>query len=235
MAKEKSFSFLDTYSTAEEEWILETVQIANERGLEFLDFTKIHVDLKKLTRNLPISKRKHMERNIHMEGMCPETLDQMMILVGLNLFNKFTLGDGFSCTHNIPESYPDTIESRWNVFVSKPLMKENLDFRGVVGSAFEHFHLIYNANTKKIVLDRINKGSYDFLNPNKSALKHFDYDVKPWILWGNDRDDPYKKMMMNPKVLKELEYIYTIKEKMDLDDKEVETKVNSTVSSFLKK
>jgi len=42
----------------------------------------------------------------------------------------------------------------------------------------------------KSVTDCVNRASYNYYHPHKEPLLHFTYDIFPWIVWGNCREDP---------------------------------------------
>ena len=44
-----------------------------------------------------------------------------------------------------------------------------------------------------MVKDGINDGSYNYFARVKEPLKHFYFDISPWILWGNSRKDTTSK------------------------------------------
>jgi hypothetical protein len=42
----------------------------------------------------------------------------------------------------------------------------------------------------QLVSDGINDGSYNYFEPTTDALRHYLFDIHPWILWGNSPQDP---------------------------------------------
>jgi hypothetical protein len=48
---------------------------------------------------------------------------------------------------------------------------------------------VYDGNGK-LVEDGINDGSYNYFHPHEDALRHFSFDITPWLLFGQSRDDP---------------------------------------------
>jgi hypothetical protein len=52
-----------------------------------------------------------------------------------------------------------------------------------------HSEGVYDGNGK-LVKDGINDGSYNYFDPQKDALRHFSFDITPWLLFGQSRDDP---------------------------------------------
>jgi hypothetical protein len=41
-----------------------------------------------------------------------------------------------------------------------------------------------------LVADGINDGNYNYFNPRNDALRHFAFDIFPWIRYGHSRNDP---------------------------------------------
>jgi len=52
-----------------------------------------------------------------------------------------------------------------------------------------HKEAVYDKNGL-LVEDPINMGSYNYYPRREQPLRHFIYDVWPWIKWGNSEDDP---------------------------------------------
>lgn len=42
----------------------------------------------------------------------------------------------------------------------------------------------------KLVADGMNDGTYNYFHPQSDAMRHFLYDIHPWIIWGVARKDP---------------------------------------------
>lgn len=55
-----------------------------------------------------------------------------------------------------------------------------------------HNELVVRPNGDKFshVRDGINDGSYNYFHPTEDAIRHYFYDINPWILLGYDRNDP---------------------------------------------
>ena len=71
----------------------------------------------------------------------------------------------------------------------------NMDCRGRVGTPREHQQMIV-APDGTIVNSNENMGTYDFVSPNEDMWLHFERDVAPWIVWGNnpyDRTNPFSR------------------------------------------
>jgi hypothetical protein len=52
-----------------------------------------------------------------------------------------------------------------------------------------HREAVFDSN-KKPVKDGINDASYNYYDEKEAPLRHFTYDISPWILWGNSKQDP---------------------------------------------
>jgi hypothetical protein len=52
-----------------------------------------------------------------------------------------------------------------------------------------HQEAVYDGNGK-LVIDGINDGSYNYFHPQKDALRHFSFDIAPWLLYGQSPNDP---------------------------------------------
>jgi hypothetical protein len=51
-----------------------------------------------------------------------------------------------------------------------------------------HKEAVYGEDGK-LVQDGINDGSYNYYHPSEEPLRHFSFDISPWIMWGNSRED----------------------------------------------
>ncbi|NQU38509.1 MAG: hypothetical protein HQ523_00990, partial [Lentisphaerae bacterium] len=52
-----------------------------------------------------------------------------------------------------------------------------------------HLEAVFDANGV-LVQDGINDGSYNYCHPAEGPLRHFSFDISPWIVWGQTRTDP---------------------------------------------
>ena len=52
-----------------------------------------------------------------------------------------------------------------------------------------HREAVYD-ESGSLVRDGINDGSFNYFHPRKDPLRHFSFDIVPWILWGSSRGDP---------------------------------------------
>lgn len=55
-----------------------------------------------------------------------------------------------------------------------------------------HKEFVYD-KTGKLVQDGTNDGSYNYYGPKEMPLKHFSFDIHPWIVYGNSRRDRTSK------------------------------------------
>ncbi len=52
-----------------------------------------------------------------------------------------------------------------------------------------HKEAVYDKDGN-LVKDGVNDGSYNYYHPSEEPLRHFAFDISPWILWGQSRTDP---------------------------------------------
>ena len=52
-----------------------------------------------------------------------------------------------------------------------------------------HMEAVFGADGK-LVADGMNDGSYNYFHPESDAVRHFSFDIHPWILWRASRKDP---------------------------------------------
>ncbi len=51
-----------------------------------------------------------------------------------------------------------------------------------------HSEAVFDKN-KELVKDGVNDGSYNYFHPSEQPLRHFSFDISPWIMWGHSRTD----------------------------------------------
>ena len=51
-----------------------------------------------------------------------------------------------------------------------------------------HQEAVYDGSGK-LVKDGINDGSYNYFHPQRDALRHFSFDIAPWLLYGQSPND----------------------------------------------
>ncbi len=192
----------------------------------------IPINVKNMIKDIKINIEKHKKRNMNQYHLCPETLNQMELLVELKLFAKWGR-TGKTGTHNMYNDKEDTIEGRWKAFLSKE-HGDNVDYRGLKDTLFEGVQIIYNEKTKKIVTNKLNKGTFDFISPNKNPMGHFENDVKPWLAWGNVVEDHKKDLIMDKNIIKSLELIHTLETKMNMSVQEGYQKIVSIMKPIIK-
>lgn len=136
-----------------------------------------------------ISKEKHANRNEYQQGFAPRELITMRKMAHygfFELFQPFYSPDGFTKTHNLTILTDDIVVRLVDLVTT--IKKDNYDYRGVVGKfdgKFEGMQFVYNKDSKQLVVDVLNKGTYDYVSPNVDNAGHSDYDFYPWIYWGN--------------------------------------------------
>jgi len=112
---------------------------------------------------------------------------------------------GNTGTHNL-EPKNDTIPGRWGAFLGGK-KGTNTDYRGAVGTIFEGMQFVYDSKGR-LVVDSINKGSFDFSSPDVNAPLHYFLDVDPWFKWGNGPDDILGDVLMTNEQWSQIDAIY---------------------------
>jgi len=139
-----------------------------------------------------ISKIEHENRNYYQQRFAPRWLETMEVLEKCSffyLYNK-TEPKGFTSTHNLTENTQGERSDAVFLFLTFycTRIKNNLDYRGLnckYGDKFKNMQFVYNKNSGQLVVDVINKGTYDFASPDDDGVKHYQNDIYPWIYWGN--------------------------------------------------
>ncbi|MDR1797989.1 MAG: hypothetical protein LBR44_11265 [Clostridiales Family XIII bacterium] len=87
----------------------------------------------------------------------------------------------------------------WQEFEDKDEVFHNQSKGGIEGGGNEKYSSMVDDTSSiegvydrdgNLVTDPLNKGTYNYVDPNVSVLGHAKYDVIPYILWGNGVDDP---------------------------------------------
>lgn len=142
----------------------------------------------------------HVYRNKNQYGKAPKDLNTMRKFVKAGYF----IEEGYSACHNIlknnntPEARKkslqimiyyvrhikkDATEAEQKAYLKKYTPYSNISFRGTPGSSFEGCQFIYNDKTGKLVVDNVNRGTWDYGKYGTTA--HFLYDISPWLEMGN--------------------------------------------------
>jgi len=136
-----------------------------------------------------ISKSEHTYRNEYQKGYAPRSLDTMRKLENYGFFYLYKdlfSHAGFTKTHNLTD--PEDKKSVRQLNMITTTEENNYDYRGVVGKfddKFEGMQFVYNKDSEKLVVDVLNKGTFDYVSPAISKPEHYDYDFYPWLYWGN--------------------------------------------------
>jgi hypothetical protein len=149
-----------------------------------------------------ITQSDHFSRNRNQNGYAPANQDRMDKLVEMKLFSN----KGNTGTHNLKPN-EDNPQGRWAAFTGGK-KGTNIDYRGAVGTIFEGMQFIYDSNGD-LVLDSINKGTFDTISPDSNGLGHFLADVKPWLDWGNGPPDNYQDVVMPEEKWNKIDNIYS--------------------------
>jgi hypothetical protein len=176
-----------------------------------------------------ISLDSHKNRNENQFCREPDTLEKMKMLEDMGLFRllgKNGPTKGHTGAHNIQKEDVGLF-GRWNNFLTLDGHGENLDYRGVVGTCFDGIQCIYNENTGKLVVEDLNKGTFDFCHPSKNNFQHFIYDVLPWVVWSNCGDDHLSKQVIPKKTWKEIEETWNKFDKGEISKSEAQREVGN--------
>jgi predicted RNase H-like HicB family nuclease len=180
-----------------------------------------------------ISLNSHKNRNMNQENREPDTLEKMRLLEDMSLFRllgKTGPTKGRTGAHNIIPSEKGLF-GRWNNFLTLDGHGENLDYRGIPGSYFEGVQCIYNENTGKLVTEDLNKGTFDYYHPSKSNLKHFFYDILPWVAWSNYGDDTLRKQAIPRATWKKIENVWNSYSRNEIDKVESHRQISEIMEA----
>ena len=127
----------------------------------------------------------------------------MRRLVAVGLFKE----QGFTKTHNLSPAQ-NTKAGREN-WASLDTPKTNIDFRGKTGSIFEGMQFIYNSTTGEIVVDEVNKGTFDYRSPygHIPYFSHKSFDIDTWIEWGAGGADKKQDVLMSKELWNKVDSI----------------------------
>jgi len=148
-----------------------------------------------------ITQEQHLERNKYQNGYAPPNKEKMDKMVEMGLFVNY----GNTITHNniVLEAPSLTTES-----LPIPFIGTNTDYRGAVGTIFEGMQFIYDSQGN-LVVDSLNKGTFDYISPLKDKQGHARVDLIPWSKWGNGSNDYLRTVIMNEKQWDKIQAIYT--------------------------
>ena len=149
-----------------------------------------------------VTKQQNEERNKYQNGYAPPNKIQMERLVNVGLFKN----QGNTGTHNLTVSQ-NTKEGRASVGAGK--FGKNIDYRGKTGTIFEGMQFIYNSETGLIVVDAVNKGTFDYRSPygHIPYLSHKNYDIDPWVEWGTGGSDNINDVLMPQTLWNEIDSV----------------------------
>jgi hypothetical protein len=148
-----------------------------------------------------ITREQHYKRNQYQNGYAPANQERMNKLVDMKLFTNW----GNTGTHNLKPT-EDNRDGRLAAFIGGK-KGTNIDYRGVVGTIFEGMQFVYD-DAGNLVLDSLNKGTFDTKSPNSDPIGHFADDVKPWLDWGNGPSDNYQDVVMSEANWNKIEAIH---------------------------
>jgi hypothetical protein len=185
-----------------EVWTLGTITSVGGTGASIDAFLSGEKPVKYIDPDGRISAQAHISRNEAQNGYAPAKQDRMDKLVEMKLFTNW----GNTGTHNLKPS-EDNPQGRWAAFTGGN-KGSNIDYRGTVGTIFEGMQFVYNS-TGDLVLDSVNKGTFDTKSPNSNPVGHYLDDVKPWVDWGNGPSDKFQDVVMDEEKWNKIDNIYT--------------------------
>jgi hypothetical protein len=178
---------------------------------------------------------KHRDRNKYQYGFAPSTIDIMQIMADCSFFYLYTgIGSdskGYTNTHNLREE--DDIDRKTRVRASilgskdpetGARIRENVDYRAVSKlnnkpSKFKGMQFVYNADSGELVIDKLNKGTFDFKPPIEDPLGHITDDIEPWYDYGNVIPDD-ERIYMSKETEADINRIWNLSD-ISLEDKKI--------------
>jgi RHS repeat-associated protein len=167
-----------------------------------------------------ITRQQNFERNKYQNGYAPSNRLRMQRLVGVGLFREC----GNTGTHNLTKEQ-DNPKGRSESVTRKN--GSNIDYRGTKGTIFEGMQFVYSKLDDQIVLDSVNKGTFDFKSPYKDILSHRSFDVIPWIEWGNGPADIREDVIMSKEIWAKVDSILNDFENGKIKKKQAKEEIQS--------
>jgi len=169
-----------------------------------------------------VTKFQNKIRNIYQNGYAPPDKNAMDRMVKVGFFDN----QGFTKTHNLNPTQ-NTEENRKNWFLLKT-PETNVDYRGK--GFFKGMQFIYNNETGEIVVDAINKGTYDYKSPyggfdNFPILSHSSYDIDTWEKWGTGGPDKKEDVVMSNELWSQIDSILLDFESGKIKKKEAQERI----------
>ena len=174
-----------------------------------------------------VTEEQNKNRNQYQNGYAPPTLNDMRRLVAVGLFKE----QGFTKTHNFTQAQ-NTKEGRMD-WANQKTSKTNIDFRGKTGTIFEGMQFIYNNNTGDIVVDEVNKGTFDYRSPygNIPYFSHKSFDIDTWVEWGTGGADNKDDVLMSEDLWNQVDAVLKDFESGKIKQKEAKKRIQNLLPS----
>lgn len=200
------YKFLDELSRGRGTEAFQKLSNYRMRSTEYYSAFDFFKKNKTLNLDDPKGLEMHVYRNKNMYKKAPHDLQTMRLFVKLGYF----IEEGYSPCHNIPAN-SDNEEFRMKtlqevlylvrhggmISKNKYAAIGNISFRGRAKSSFEGCQFVYNEKTGKLVVDNVNRGTYNYGKYGTPA--HFFYDIAPWAHVGNgDNVEKEELFIMEP-------------------------------------
>ena len=165
-----------------------------------------------------IDKEKHRDRNKMQFGYAPSNIKTMENMCELGLFAKSSFNflllelvpEGHSGTHNLRKEDDTRFGRTLALLPGWKATYVNTDYRGV-DEKFKGMQFVYNDITEQLVVDEVNKGTFDFVAPSMNIndiIGHFQKDVLTWICWGNMGADNLNDMVIPQKTEDRINFLF---------------------------
>lgn len=176
-----------------------------------------------------VTKEQNEERNKYQNGYAPPNKAGMDRLVAVGLFKN----QGYTKTHNLTSAQNTKDDrSKWSKLDTG---KINVDYRGAPETIFEGMQFIYNNKTGEIVLDEINKGTFDYRSPygHVPYFSHKSFDIDPWIEWGAGKIDNKNDVLMPEELWTQVDLILQEFEAGKIDKKAAQKRIQAVLQKPL--
>lgn len=202
-----NYNFLDEFSHGRGTEAFQKLSNHRMRSIEYYSAFDFFNKNKTLNLDDPKGFEIHIYRNKNMYKKAPHDLQTMRLFVELGYF----IEEGYSPCHNIPLNSNNKefrlktlqevlylVRHGGMIAKNKYSIMGNISFRGRPKSSFEGCRFVYNEKTSKLVVDNVNRGTYDYGKYGTPA--HFFYDIAPWAHIGNgDVIEKEEFFIMEPK------------------------------------
>jgi len=149
-----------------------------------------------------ITESQHFNRNQYQNGYAPANKERMDALVRIGLF----INCRNTATHNLTPAQNNQL-GRATALIPHGT---NIDYRGAPSTIFEGMQFIYSEIDNDIVLDSVNKGTFDYRSPFTDAIAHNSIDRDPWVKWGNGPADIREEVVMEERIWTQIDGVLNL-------------------------